>query len=117
MRTYEECLNLKASGSGDHVPLRIYLDRKWEREFWSRKFGCNVHDLPARLLTLGDAQNGKPRIELNLQEKWELDYWCRKFDSNEKELREAVDYIGPVAEHVRDLVAGYRPPRPEVVLH
>jgi hypothetical protein len=40
------------------------------------------------------------RERVNVVEGYEVRYWCDKFDCSERELRDAVEEVGPMAKKV-----------------
>jgi hypothetical protein len=38
---------------------------------------------------------------VNVHESWELDYWTRELGVSEKQLKDAVAQVGPMAKDVR----------------
>jgi hypothetical protein len=38
---------------------------------------------------------------INVHERWELEYWTQELGVTEKELRDAVEQVGPMAKDVR----------------
>jgi hypothetical protein len=38
---------------------------------------------------------------VNVHERWELDYWTKELGVSEKQLKDAVAQVGPMAKDVR----------------
>lgn len=45
---------------------------------------------------------------INLDEEWEVRFWSRKLNCTEKELREAIAEVGPLAAAVQDYLRKVR---------
>jgi hypothetical protein len=57
--------NLDDSGTGAGGALRIYLDKDWERAFWSYKLGVPESQLPEAVDKLAEGVNQLPRVTVN----------------------------------------------------
>ncbi|WP_375169657.1 DUF3606 domain-containing protein [Marinobacter sp.] len=46
--------------------------------------------------------------KININQSWEVTYWCKALGVSEKELREAVEAVGPLVADVKAHIAVLR---------